>query len=319
MYLLDRANKVDEEVNTLRSYLIKNGQIQYVTSTFDRWNKHRVIMKGTTMTSGRVFFDDKILSCHDFQEFQKKQSELISKGCTTVAVAPVVEYERQVEATVRRAKHAMASSTLDYIIGLTLPVKLLRPSVLRTCQNLRIPFVRVVFESFQEIRHLPWTHVSQTLLTYPTVLIPVVRCSSLKLEVALTKEWLSQCSSFQIHAAHSFQPFERWTKPLLQKVGLYPQKGPLLNGSDADYLLFHDENKADCVSIDRKVATNEQNVYHEKEPVIVIVRGEIVKANDAFLLRPGYGRLIEILRPGKFLSISEASMNEQQQRQPSSS
>ncbi|WP_227936202.1 hypothetical protein [Alkalihalobacillus deserti] len=319
MYLLDKATKVDEEVNTLRSYLIKDGQIQYTTSTFDKWNKSRVAMNGTLMTNGRITFDDQMLNCLNFRDFQEHQTQLITKGFTTVTVAPLVKYEKQIEAEFKRSKHALASSTLDFVIGLTLPINLLRTSVLRLCQNLRIPFLRIQIQSFNEIRKLPWTHLSQTLLTYPIVLIPVMEPSSMKLENVLTKEWETHCATFQIHTATSLQPLESWTKPLLQKVGLYPRKGTLLNGSDADYLLFHEENKNNHHFIEQKVAWEDQNVYHKKEPVIVVMKGEIVKSNDTISLRPGFGRLVEVVRPGRFLSLSEASDTDQLFQQSSGS
>ncbi|MFC0559894.1 hypothetical protein [Halalkalibacter alkalisediminis] len=317
MYLLDKAMKIDEEVNTLRSYLIKDGQIQYVTTTFDKWNKSRVSMKGILMTNGRITFDDQILGCESFHEFQTRQKELIKNGFTTVAVAPLVEYERQIEAEFKRAKHALASSTLDYVVGLTIPVCLLRTSALRLCQNLRIPFLRITLKSFNDIKKLPWTHLSQTLLTYPIVLVPEIETSSTKLKSVLLKEWELHCANFQIHTAPSLQPLKNWSKPLLQKVGLFPQKGILLNGSDADYLLFHEESSKSHYSVDQKVARVDQNVYHEKEPVIVIVKGEIVKSNDTFSLRPGFGRLVEVVRPGRFMSLSEASSTDQLHQQSS--
>ncbi|GAE34568.1 hypothetical protein [Halalkalibacter akibai] len=316
MYLLDKATKVDEEVNTLRSYLINNGQVHYVTSAFEKWNKRRVVMSGVDMTDGGIVYDDQILHYENFQDFQQRQSFLISRGCTTVAVAPVVEYEKQIEQTFKRAKHAMASSTLDYVIGLTLPVKLLSPSVLRTCQGLRIPFIRVMFSSYQEMNVLPWTHLSQTLLTYPSVLVPCVHLSPPKKEAILIKEWLMRCSAFQIHTVSNLTPLDRWSKALLQKIGLYPQKGILLNGSDADYLLFSREDKhPDEVE---KVVGEEKNVYDNREPAIVVIRGEMIKSNDNISLKPGFGRLVEIKRPGKFLSITEASGNDLQQQRTSS-
>ncbi|KHF40326.1 hypothetical protein [Halalkalibacter okhensis] len=313
MYLLDKVIKIDEERNETRSYLIENGQINYVTTSFDKWNKQRVTMSGILMTNGRVMYDDKLLESKDFQDYQNRQSLLIKKGCTAVAVAPKIQYAREIEAVFKRAKHEMASSTLDYVVGMTIPISLLRPAVLRVCQQFRIPFVRVEIQSFQQLKAIPWTHISQTLLTYPTVLIPVIAPSSDRLEIALLKEWMAYCSNFQIHTTDPLEVLTCWNKPLLQKMGLYPNKGTMLAGSDADYLLFRDERKDHIQSIDQKVARGDRIVYYEKEPDVVVLKGEIVKTYETISLKPGYGRLIDVIRPGRFLSLQDVSAEAYQQ------
>ncbi|GAE25067.1 hypothetical protein JCM9140_1037 [Halalkalibacter wakoensis JCM 9140] len=314
MYLLDKVVKVDEEKDKIRSYLINEGQIQYVTTAFEKWNKQRVNMSGTIMTNGRIMFDEHLLTSQDFQAFQDRQSHLIEKGCTAVAVSQKVQYEREIDSDFKRAKHAMANSTLDYLVGLTLPISLLRPAVLRKCQNLRIPFVRIEIESFQQIRSVPWTHISQTLLTYPTVLIPVISSSVLRLEAALLKEWENHCMDFQIHTHNPLTAMEKWEKPLLQKVGLYPLKGMMLAGSDVDYLLFYEDAGDHLYDLDQKVAHKQRISYDKKDPAIVVIKGEIVKANESISLKPGYGRLIEVKKPARFLSLSHFSdMMPQQQ------
>ncbi|WP_332693306.1 hypothetical protein [Halalkalibacter lacteus] len=315
MYLLDRATKIDEEINTLRSYLIEDGKINYVTTSFDKWNKQRVAMTGTIMTNGRIMFDDKLITCTNFQMFQERQSYLISKGCTGVAVAPRVQYEREIEGVFKRAKHAMASSTLDFLIGITLPLAMVRPSVIRLCQNLKVPFVRIEIHSFQELKTLAWTHISQTLLTYPTVLIPVIASASIRFELALLREWMAYCENFQIHTTGPIEPLDRWIKPFLQMVGLYPEKGTLLVGSDADYLLFHEDRDYELYSLNEKVATKDRIVYYdEKDPILVVVKGEIIKTYDTITLKPGFGRLIEVKRPGRFLSLSKVGEGENQKQ-----
>jgi hypothetical protein len=310
MYLLDKATKLDEEINTLRSYLIKDGKINYVTTSFDKWNKQRVNMSGVIMTNGRVMYDNELLTCEGFKMFQERQTQLIAKGCTSVAVAPRVQYEREIEAEYKRAKHAMASSTLDFVIGLTLPFKMVRPSVIRTCQNLKVPFIRIEIRSYHELKTLAWTHISQALSTYPTVFIPVIVSSSVKFELALLREWMAYCDTYQIHTSSPFESLDRWMKPLLQKVGLYPEKGSLLAGSDADYLLFHEERNYELYTLKEKVATKDRIVYDEKDPIVVVVKGEIIKSYDTITLKPGFGRLIEVKRPARFLSLSNAGLNE---------
>ncbi|NEU31153.1 hypothetical protein GN156_10215 [bacterium LRH843] len=298
MYLLDQACKIEGRRSEICSYLIDEGQVRYVNGLFRKWNRHRVAMDGTVMMSGRVMLANSLLQASDFETFKKWQGELISKGCTTVAVAPLVHYERELDRSYKRAKHAMASSMLDFIIGFTFSnPSLLRPSVLRHCRKLNVSFIRVVIRSFEDISALTWTYLSQTLTNYPIVLTPVFEEVPLNMQASLEKVWQSYCSSYHIHTSSYYGDRDVWPKSLVQKVGLYPEKGALLVGSDADYILFPKEEQI--------VATEDCFVYHEKDPTVVIVRGLVVKAGDKISFKPGFGRCLKVRRPGRFLPIEE--------------
>lgn len=309
MYLLDRATKIDDDFNQLRSYLVEEGQIRYVTSTFKQWNRMRICMKDTTMCNGRVMLDQTLLTIDDFQRFQDRQKELIRIGCTTLAVAPIVSYESEIENEYKRTQNTLASSTLDYVIGLTVPVTLIRTTFIRKCQNLKIPFLRVELETEQELKELHWTHLSQTLLSYPLTIIPIF--SSAKRQKALEELWHSYCSYYGIHTSVPVAQEELWQKPLLQKIGLYPQKGTLIGGSDADYLLFLEEKDQVKKAVE-KVASEDSFVYDKKEPDVVVLKGEIIKVYNDFHLKPGFGKLIQVIRPGRFLALNGDEAYQQQ-------
>ncbi len=306
MYLLDQATKVEEGRHLIRSYLIENGQVRYVNESFGKWKGLRIAMSGTIMMNGRVVLDESIVDYQDFPAFQRRQIELITKGCTTVAVAPHVPYERQLDSIYRRTRHAMVSSTIDYLIGFTLMLKRLTPRFIRHCQKVRVPFIRILLHSHAELNNLPWTHISQALTAYPIVLIPVVSEYSSKMQESLLAAWTNFCSSYRIHTSPPLEGNEVWNKGLLQKVGLYPEKGRMLIGSDADYLLFIDHHKETFDFKHQKVARNERIVYHEKDPMVVIIKGNVIKAGEKISLKPGYGRCLQVKRPGRFLTLDDS-------------
>ncbi|TWI58869.1 hypothetical protein [Halalkalibacter nanhaiisediminis] len=305
MYLLDQAEKVEENSSYKSSYLIDNGQVRYVSKTFQQWNKQRVVMSSIIMMNGRVMLSNELTLSHDYSIFQQQQNDLIKKGCTTVAVASYVPFERQLDSIYKRTKHAMASSTLDYIIGFTLPLKLLSPQVLRRCRHLRVPFVRIVINSVAEIEELPWSHLSQTLSSYSTVVIPVIEEESPKIRTSILSTWTSYCAAYRIHSSPPLEDHEVWRKAMVQKVGLYPEKGAMLVGSDADYLLFINNKTETVFSKDQTVARKELFVYHEEDPFVVILRGHVIKAGHVISLKPGFGRCIQVKRPGRFLSLDD--------------
>ncbi len=279
MYLLDRATKLENGERIVRSYLIEDDEVRYVNESFRKWIGMRVSMAGTIMMNGRVMLANSLLRCETVDVFHEEQMQLLKKGCTTFAVAPDLYYENNFESVFQRAKHRLINSTLDFIIGCTIPVRLLKPRFIQKCQKRRIPFLRIAIDQREQLDAIPWAYLSTLLLSYPIVLIPKTD------EQEILQRWFDYCDRYQIHTSKPIDDYEVWDKSLLQKVGLYPKKGAFLVGSNADYLLFP-ENEIDL-----------------DEPAIVIIRGKIVKDGERCRRRPGFGKLIDIKRPSQFLSI----------------
>ncbi|MCM3713582.1 hypothetical protein M3202_05760 [Alkalihalobacillus oceani] len=300
MYLLDRAVHLHEDSLQSRSYLIENGQVRYVTGNFKKWKQKRSVLEGIALEPGRVMVANRLLDAANFTSFREQQATFIEKGCTTVIVLPKADYERQLEAVMKRAKHSLASSTLDYVIGLSIPLSLLRCSVVRRCQKMKIPLLQIKLTSCRDIQQLPWSHIAQTLMSYPILLIPSVSEGAADQQMLL-EVWEQCCDSYHIHTAPPLIEEAPWSKSLLQKSGLYPEKGVLLHGSDADYLLFSPKDRGGTV------ASKGGFVYHDNNPSVVVIRGQIIKENQMIVGKPGYGRYLQIKRPGRFLAIEDAT------------
>ncbi len=79
--------------------------------------------------------------------------------------------------------------------------------------------------------------------------------------------------------------------------GLYPQKGVIMVGSDADFVIF-DENKKGKIDKNQMFTKCKDSalVYHGWEvfgqPEKTIVRGQIVYEQGDITVKPGYGRII---------------------------
>jgi allantoinase len=83
--------------------------------------------------------------------------------------------------------------------------------------------------------------------------------------------------------------------------GLYPQKGTIAVGSDADFVIF-DPDKKDIISKDKMFTKCRDSalVYDGWEvygkPEKTIVRGKIVFDNGEIIVSPGYGEIIKVYR-----------------------
>lgn len=303
MYLLDKVTKVDEQKMKDRCYIIEDGKVRYVTSSFKQWNRKRVNMNGTVICNGRIYFEEDLLKDTSDLFFLERQIQLIKKGCTTIALAPYVKYESELPYIPLKWAEYMKKSTIDYVLGLTIPIHLVRTSFIRKCQNSLIPFLKVEIKKEADIHDIQWTHISHTLLHYPLMLIPIFHTTA-KRRKALELTWKKYCIEYGIHTELNTSPHSTLDKTFLQKIGLFPQKGTLIAGSDLDYIAYSNgEGKSRYERL--KSLRGDGDRFEQSEPDLVVLRGRILKVFEEIDFIQGYGQQVKIIRPGRFLSMND--------------
>jgi dihydropyrimidinase len=89
--------------------------------------------------------------------------------------------------------------------------------------------------------------------------------------------------------------------------GLYPRKGTIAVGSDADLVVF-DPRKKLTLSARTHHSNVDYNLYEGTEvtgaPETVLVRGQVIVDNDELVAEPGAGRFVKRARFGEALSAS---------------
>jgi dihydropyrimidinase len=86
--------------------------------------------------------------------------------------------------------------------------------------------------------------------------------------------------------------------------GLYPRKGTIAVGSDADIVVF-DPERTQTISASSHHSKSDYNLFEGTEvtgtPELVLLRGQVLVENDELVASPGVGRFVERARFGQEL------------------
>lgn len=88
--------------------------------------------------------------------------------------------------------------------------------------------------------------------------------------------------------------------------GLYPRKGTIAAGSDADIVVFDPEKKK-TISASTNHSLVDYNLFEGTEvtgaPEVVLVRGQVIVEGDELVAEPGVGKFVKRARFGEELSV----------------
>jgi dihydropyrimidinase len=91
--------------------------------------------------------------------------------------------------------------------------------------------------------------------------------------------------------------------------GLYPRKGTIAVGSDADIVVF-DPNRKHTISASTHHSKTDYNLYERTEvtgtPEIVLLRGQVLVEGDRLVAEPGIGQFVRRARFGEQLAPTRA-------------
>jgi hypothetical protein len=263
------------------------------------FNQYRVIKMNAEsyiMTPSYVLFNSYIPHIGSFHDLKKYLTEtFLLKGCTTLFTYVNVFYENELPANIIKLKTALLSSPIDFVIGVKVPIRMITPSFIRKCKKEKIPAIFVDLQNPDELEKIPWGWIREAMFPFNCPLIPLIS-SELKKEVKnVLSKWNGIMKSENIPALYE-EIEENHPLPVsvINKIGLYPQKGSLMCGMELSYNLYLKTKEIQNV--------DEENLfhYHSDRLVVTVHKGKVIRAGNEVLFKPGYGEYVRVRTPSYF-------------------
>ncbi|MCM3718924.1 hypothetical protein [Fictibacillus phosphorivorans] len=145
--------------NTVLSYLVDSQKISYVSQGPLRMNVMKMLMHGFKMIPGHI---TPLLSINKMavEDVRKQVAEKTQRGTTTLLTSARIDYLHEAERELKRTRHLLISSSIDYCIGLSLSPEKITPNIVRFCRQKKIPFIELVCEDFNQLTQVVWSEIS---------------------------------------------------------------------------------------------------------------------------------------------------------------
>lgn len=292
-YIIENANILKGKQLTNTSLLIDNGFISAIKPNFNRYtylrmNTESFIMTPTPILLKRTFPLDKPFS--DLKNIFIE--EFILKGCTAFLTTTHIHHEQELIKELKRLKTKLLNSPIDYIIGVTTSVQNLTPNFLRLCKREKIPAIFVQIDHEDKLYDLPWGWLREAMFPYNSPLIPLFRGKNERENKLSKLLWTKLMEIEKLpFIADELPEAMPLSYSVLAKIGIYPFKGNIQQGHELSYNLYEREDE------NRNIEEIELFHYHKSKLVVTVHKGDVIRANEYIMFRPGFGEYVKIKTP----------------------
>ncbi len=295
-YIIENANILKEDKLKKASLLVRNNEISLMQPELKRFQFTRMDANPFIMTSGFVVLDTAIPAEKPFHELKDYFiKEFLLKGCTAFLTAVAVKHEYSMKSDIKGLRARLLSSPIDYIIGVRIPVRLLTPSFVRKCKRERVPVIFVEVTDAEELEHVPWGWVRESMFPYNCPLAPVFLGRNGKEKSRIKTVWDKWMKEQKIPSMpEEIMEHEPLSRRILSKIGIYPIKGNIQQGGELTYNLYLKPSEG--LTIEESGLFH----YHRDKLAVTVQKGRVIRAGQEIAFRPGFGEHIIINTPAYF-------------------
>lgn len=295
-YIIENANVLKNNQLTKSSFLIKDDRIAALQSGFTHYKFIKMDAEPYIMTPTFCLLNTKIPLNGTFQEVKEYMiGKFLRKGCTTILTYVNISFENELMGKIKDTKTALINSPVDFTIGIKIPLHLLTQTLIRKCKKEKIPALFVEIKDANELENIPWGWIKEALFPFNFPLIPVIKSIVKKDVKSVLSNWKGIMDKEKIPAI--FEELDEdvpLSVNVLNKIGLYPHKGSLMQGTELSYNLYLKGREINIV--------DEVNLfhYHGDRLVVTVHRGKVVRSGEKVLFKPGNGEYVKVRTPAYF-------------------
>lgn len=206
--------------------------------------------------------------------------EYIKRGCTLLLIQHLVTSLRHYRAHYDHFLARLARLPLDYMVLPVIPAKLIRPEMVRFFARKGCPFLCVEVHSLEEMSEVCWEWVVQAQ-SYKRVPLTLFVKDRGNTSNNYSEMWSSLCEQYGIIKLTDMQDDEVLTVQNMKDSGIYPRKGSIIPGGQADYNLYRITG---IPTFDDPANFR----YHNAVPNITVINGEVKQVDQKMVdCKPG--------------------------------
>ncbi|ADU30146.1 hypothetical protein [Evansella cellulosilytica] len=285
-------NVIDDDTRKVKDIWVEDGKVRYTDLPAERSGIYQVASTDFQVLPGKITFDDQVVPAYRLGNGLSYVKRLLLFGNTTFIHPIKVEYESELHHKLSDVRQTLLSCPIDYLFAIVVPATKLSDTFVRKLKYESIAIVFVEVNNTSELDEVPWQRVAEAI--FPKRILIVCKPSDMalikKYDANIMEKWKKIVKRYKFNSYFNFPTLGKSVSLFLSKrIGLYPQKGALVMGSDADYVMYHEL----------------ENDTPIKFPDIIVLKGQVIKAALQWTIEDIEGAELTSLVPEKFLPIQD--------------
>ncbi|WP_042457830.1 hypothetical protein [Neobacillus dielmonensis] len=295
-YIIENAQILKDRQLKTCSFLIQEDRIAAIQSNFKRSSLMKMNLGQFIMTPTYILLNSNISQHESFPKLKQLiTNQFLLKGCTTFLTYVTLNYEYELHSKVSEMETSLNSSPIDFLIGVRIPVRMITQSFIRSCKKKKIPAIFVEVQDATELANIPWSWIKDAMFPFNSPLIPIISCSEKKEVKLVLSKWKEVMVNEKIPAIlEEIEENQPLSTAILNKIGIYPYKGSLMNGTELSYNLYDHSIQIG------KVEQADLFQYHKDRLTVTVHRGKIIRSGKVVSFKPGYGEHVKVKTPSYF-------------------
>jgi hypothetical protein len=300
-YIIENIHILNNGQLNRTSLIVEMGRISYKNQAVSRYNFMRMNGDSFIMTPTHVILDSQI-PFHQSYQLQKEyyMEQFINKGCTTLLTYVEIQYESELQQKINQFEKYLLNCPIDYVMGVQIPLRLLTPSFIRECKKRKIPAIFVKIEQGEALNQISWGWIKQALFPYNSVLIPIFANKTIEEQGKII--WNQIMSKEKISCiTEELKEHQPISKNILAKVGIFPIKASLFQGSEVSYNLYQWDHTY--------IGGNDEEFYkaNENKLLVTVHKDKVIRAGEKMYFILENGEYVKIKVPSFFSFNDETS------------